>query len=501
MTSAAADVDLIDFLEEPDPAEPVVVATLAEGQVVAGLEVSRRAITWGSMDGSGTLETPGVAALAEPGGPWISARAYTPDLGKSPLTLGGTITPLIPDALYEVSTDAWVVGFDPFTSAMATPSAEDLALLPSPYTLRVKNMSTHVIWELELPAVFHPDAGSLAVWGNTAMVGPFLVNLVTGEIFDVVYDDVAEPVQCFDSYGGVLADGVLLLHDGCEGGVVAVDVPASGITATALASSHPVIAGGEIEYLAASRGLVVWHERDPLGESLAVRWKRITDPADSYSEFDFGGGELDVEGVQVVGLRVQGERFVALLAVEMSPGLYVVGAVVFEAETGEAGPVWGELIDIWEPPTTERLGLGGVTADPSSDMNLAYLPVDLYGRTLAWASHIQGQVLAVTLPPLPEDLTAIGGPESGNPGKTVTLSGTGFQPGEQVAAWLTSTPVLLGLGVAAADGTFAGTFTLPAGTVAGAHTLTLVGVESGWDAERAIRIAALNTGLEVRTGR
>ncbi|WP_460798452.1 choice-of-anchor G family protein [Microbacterium sp. GXF0217] len=64
-------------------------------------------------------------------------------------------------------------------------------------------------------------------------------------------------------------------------------------------------------------------------------------------------------------------------------------------------------------------------------------------------------------------------------GDQQTAIGTGFTPGEVVTGVMSSEPLALGTQVANADGTVTFTWTIPAGTDLGAHTVTLTGAESG----------------------
>ena len=65
------------------------------------------------------------------------------------------------------------------------------------------------------------------------------------------------------------------------------------------------------------------------------------------------------------------------------------------------------------------------------------------------------------------------------PGGTLTVSGTGFTPGEPVVATLHSTPIELGTVTADADGVATLTFTVPADLEPGDHRVELVGQRSG----------------------
>ncbi|MGO2683488.1 MAG: hypothetical protein ACTIAA_04635, partial [Microbacterium sp.] len=63
--------------------------------------------------------------------------------------------------------------------------------------------------------------------------------------------------------------------------------------------------------------------------------------------------------------------------------------------------------------------------------------------------------------------------------QTQSATGTGFEPGEVVTGVMNSDPVELGTQTANADGTVTFTWTIPAGTDLGDHTVTLTGADSG----------------------
>jgi uncharacterized repeat protein (TIGR02543 family) len=61
-------------------------------------------------------------------------------------------------------------------------------------------------------------------------------------------------------------------------------------------------------------------------------------------------------------------------------------------------------------------------------------------------------------------------------GATINASGTGFKPDSPVEAWLYSTPVLLGSGLANADGSFDNTYAIDSDFPLGDHTVVLHGI-------------------------
>jgi hypothetical protein len=83
------------------------------------------------------------------------------------------------------------------------------------------------------------------------------------------------------------------------------------------------------------------------------------------------------------------------------------------------------------------------------------------------------------------------------PGDSIQVSVQGFTPGEQVRIELHSTPVLLGTVTAGSDGTAGSTVTIPVGTEAGQHTITVVGVTCGIQASIPITVVAARADAPV----
>ncbi|MFQ4150127.1 family 20 glycosylhydrolase [Arthrobacter sp. LAPM80] len=73
-------------------------------------------------------------------------------------------------------------------------------------------------------------------------------------------------------------------------------------------------------------------------------------------------------------------------------------------------------------------------------------------------------------------------------GQSVTLTGSGFQPGEQVTGTVHSTPVDLGTSVADASGNVSFTWTVPASFDLGQHIVTLTGELSGRSVEASFTV-------------
>ncbi|MGH9029590.1 MAG: LPXTG cell wall anchor domain-containing protein [Acidimicrobiales bacterium] len=84
-------------------------------------------------------------------------------------------------------------------------------------------------------------------------------------------------------------------------------------------------------------------------------------------------------------------------------------------------------------------------------------------------------------------------------GCTLTLTGTGFQPGETVALVLDGTPVSLGTTTADPSGDFTQGVSIPANSTAGAHTIVATGETSGAVASFAITLTSSTTGVSSPT--
>lgn len=420
--------------------------------------------------------------------PVTEARAFTPDLGLAPLTLGDATTP--PLAGYGTAqNDLWAVSLlDEFDGDTVT--------------LRVTDGST--TRTVDLPTVLggEPHRADVAIWKNTALVAGSLVNLVT---LDVVpfYDG-----ECDRTLGAALADGLLAVHDVCEGEFQVYSISAAGVQESDLVAAPAFTVPGTVSPgtdLALSRGLLAWID-GPAGGGSQIRYVRL-------GSGEAGAGWIPVEAVRVVA---QGNRI--LVVGDRSDGS-IHDAWVFEAVATDMGvPVahvevllgneWTEGPDVGPTPPPlpapdgeVALGSSVVGGELTGDVDVQYLPVDLYGRTLVWFAP-DGSIKAGTVPALSGGAATVG--TSGTPkvGEKLTVTGAGFAPGEEVAVWLQSTPVLLATGVAGADGRVSLDVTIPAATAVGAHTITLVGVESGWRADSAVTVAAAgNPGLRIDTGR
>lgn len=447
VTSASAVVSPYEPVSIDDPLVVADVSGYHYGGYfnLYGVEVGPRAITWaGGFPMAGSL---------------AHSRAYTPDLGKAPLTLGAEITPPIVETINPATTEEWAVGFDPFDSGGGE-------------VLRVRHNGGAVA-TIPMPGYLHMGAGWVAVWGSSALVGQYYVDLATLDVVDL---GEVGPEGCFLGERAVLADGLLLVRDICEGAVVATEVPADGLSVADLEdASWELVMDGVPALMAYSRGLLVFSVGDTFGHY------RIDEP----------GAEVWTSTAPgyVYALRAQGKRYV--VGAEDAVMVFEEGGVEPVAELPLDGLVLGPLA----PQVVPR--------DDSGETNLDGWFIDLFGRTLVWADGVD--LFAATLPPLAGGAVTSDVAASATAGTAVTVTASGLQPGEEVAVWLESDPVLLALGYATADGSFSASVTIPAATAPGAYTLTVHGVESGWSSADPITVAAAggsgNRGLAVDTGR
>ncbi|XBH20901.1 GH92 family glycosyl hydrolase [Jonesiaceae bacterium BS-20] len=79
-------------------------------------------------------------------------------------------------------------------------------------------------------------------------------------------------------------------------------------------------------------------------------------------------------------------------------------------------------------------------------------------------------------------------------GATVTVTGRGFAPGEEVDLGLRSTPTALGSATVNEDGVFKLDVTIPVTTELGTHTVNAHGTESDLSAEATLEVVAAGTG-------
>ena len=80
------------------------------------------------------------------------------------------------------------------------------------------------------------------------------------------------------------------------------------------------------------------------------------------------------------------------------------------------------------------------------------------------------------------------------PGKTLSISGSGFKPGSSAEIWVFSTPTLLGQVTASSDGSFSKTVTVPSNLASGSHTLQIEGTDSqGLDKALSLGVQSAST--------
>lgn len=136
--------------------------------------------------------------------------------------------------------------------------------------------------------------------------------------------------------------------------------------------------------------------------------------------------------------------------------------------------------------TVVECGIYTFAAHGSTDRsNDTYTPITFStGTTLP-------PVTTPTTPPTPTYTPMPLGLSAGavSAGGSITISGAGFKPNEQIEIVLHSDPILLGTVRADALGAFTFTTTIPAGAPTGEHTIIATGVESGATTKIGVTVA------------
>jgi hypothetical protein len=141
----------------------------------------------------------------------------------------------------------------------------------------------------------------------------------------------------------------------------------------------------------------------------------------------------------------------------------------------------------WSPTTICKTGPAATSCTAPIQAGRAYT-IDVYavdskgndGETATVKSDVvPNPAVPATVPTKNGDLTLPAGAKSTvAPGKTITVSGSGYAPNTTITLAIYSTPQVLTTTVTDASGNFTATVTVPAGLAAGNHTLVASGVDS-----------------------
>jgi hypothetical protein len=183
------------------------------------------------------------------------------------------------------------------------------------------------------------------------------------------------------------------------------------------------------------------------------------------------------------------------LIVTTSPGKVTVGWV--PPSVAGSYPVDGYQVVYYQPETENGGGAGGPLCNTTAavhtcsgdlgygeEWQIAVYAVDTEGN----AGDSVGPVPTGKIP-FPAAVPTANGPmtpgagstDKVEAGKTMVVTGTGYQPGSTVTVLIYSTPQVLTTVVADASGNFTATVTVPAGLAAGQHTLVASGVDTNGD--------------------
>ena len=160
-------------------------------------------------------------------------------------------------------------------------------------------------------------------------------------------------------------------------------------------------------------------------------------------------------------------------------GTFPVGgyaAVIFQPETENADGAGGLLCE-----TTAAVFTCTGDADFGTEWQVIVFAVDSEGNPGESAEPVATGVIPfpATVPTSNGSLTpGAGSSDKVEAGKTMVVSGTGYQPGSTVTVLIYSEPQVLTTVVADASGNFTATVTVPAGLAPGQHTLVASGVDT-----------------------
>jgi hypothetical protein len=184
------------------------------------------------------------------------------------------------------------------------------------------------------------------------------------------------------------------------------------------------------------------------------------------------GSTITVEGaITGFGIAATGEGVVAACGdVEATAcGEFPTGVVAIEIDGADAGSTELEGEDATFTWATDELPVG------------VHEIVAVYEGD-EWYGGAESSPMTVTITEPEPEPVAPGGSYgdastkmTATAGGQVPVRGEGWMPESEVTVTMRSEPVVLGMAAVGADGTFAQTYTVPAGTAAGAHTITLSG--------------------------
>ncbi|WP_245643546.1 pullulanase-type alpha-1,6-glucosidase [Sanguibacter suarezii] len=217
--------------------------------------------------------------------------------------------------------------------------------------------------------------------------------------------------------------------------------------------------------------------------------------------FRLGTGALIQEKVTFPGSGADATPGVIVMRVDDTVGADVDPALAGMLVVFNASPE--AVTETVEPLIGHELTLSQVQADGadpvvrSTTWDASTGQVTVPARTVAVLD--EAQATTPVDPPTPTDPTdleaSISLSESSvRPGDSITVSGTGFAPGETVQVWIRSTPQLLVAQVADANGSISVTVTVPLGTEVGEHSIRVVGLTSAREASAPLRVVAVVGG-------
>lgn len=382
--------------------------------------------------------------------------------------------------------NAFAAGAQSYTTPIQPDGSYELLVPPGVYRVQFASSDPRILSEYLEDAYTLEDASPVVVATNGGMF-EFNPQLETGRAITGVVLADGEPLE--DAIVETFVDGQLSgsMAYTDQDGEYEIILPPGDYTLRAYGSSYdPVYA---------------WQYFDGADTASQATEVSLGSSSDRTGvDFDLSRGGAIRGSVSADGAEPSPAEVTAYL---WSDGEWRTAAVVFTEDGFDLGTLGFQNAEGGQLPA------GRYTVGVKAD---GFCPQFLGGaQTLDDAEPIElvgGQVLTDvdftlttdcdTTPPQPKPALSLSA-DSLRAGGDITVSGTGFAPGEKISFELRSDPIALGALTADAQGTLQGSFRIPVGAPVGAHTLVALNAQSVVVASAALQVTAA-TGSAVSPG-
>lgn len=204
-------------------------------------------------------------------------------------------------------------------------------------------------------------------------------------------------------------------------------------------------------------------------------------------------GEVSPAGAEVTAYLWSEGQWTSVASVNTRGEFALGGSLEGPAVAGGLLPAGTYTIGIGADGYCQTFLGGAATADAAETFDLA-------GGEIVTGLELTLTADCGTNPPEPTPTLSLGA-ASVRAGEDVTVSGTGFAPGETISFELRSDPIALGALTADAQGALTGGFRIPASAPVGAHTIVALNAQSVVVASASLQVtAASGTGSGSGTG-